>query len=258
MSLIFIGDVHQNWADVEAGLSSLPAPPKAAVLLGDIECAQPLDVVAAPLLDRGVRVHWIHGNHDYDTGAEMWANLANPDRNPRTAAGALHGRVVDIGGVRVAGLGGTFLPLVWPGHAPHRIHRRDQLPAYLAATHRHLDAAGMAALIHFLSGTAVWPEDVELLSSQRADVLVTHEAPSSHPSGIGVLDDLARAMGADLVVHGHHHITSHAKSDDGLSVLGVGDTWAVDLDGNVVWRGRKRDRPLPRPGDGWVFKSIAS
>ena len=258
MTLVFIGDVHQNWADVEEGLCSLPAPPKAAVLLGDIECAEPLDVVAAPLLDRGVGVYWIHGNHDYDTGPEMWANLADPARNPRTAGGALQGRVVDIDGVRVAGLGGTFLPLVWPSRGTPRIHRRDQLSAHLVPTHGHLDAAGTAALIHFLSATAIWPEDVELLSSQQADVLVTHEAPSSHPSGAGALDDLARAMGARLVVHGHHHITSHATSDDGLRVLGVGDTWAVDLEGNVVWRGRKRDRPLPRPGDGWVVKSIAA
>ncbi len=258
MSLIFIGDIHQNWAEVEAGLSSLPAPPRAAVLLGDIECARPLDVVAAPLLDHGVSVYWIHGNHDYDTGAEMWANLADPGRNPLTAAGALHLRVIDIDGVRVAGLGGTFLPLVWSGHARPRLRRREQLATHLDATHGQLDTAGRDALAHFLANTAIWPEDVEALSSQRADVLVTHEAPSSHPSGVGALDDLARAMGARVVVHGHHHVTSHSTSDDGLRVLGVGDTWAVDLDGNVVWRGRKRDRPLPRPGDGWIVQSIAA
>ena len=47
MSLVFIGDIHQNWHDVEAGHSALQTPPKAAVLLGDIECEQPLDAVAA-------------------------------------------------------------------------------------------------------------------------------------------------------------------------------------------------------------------
>jgi hypothetical protein len=121
-----------------------------------------------------------------------------------------------------------------------------------------LDALDAAALSHFLAVTAIWPEDIDALSAQRADVLVTHEAPSSHPEGVGVLDDLARAMGARLIVHGHHHITSHARANDGLRVLGVGDTWAVDLDGNVVWRGRKRQRPLPRPGDGWVVQSTAT
>ncbi len=258
MSLIFIGDIHQNWDHVEAGLATLPTPPRAAVLLGDIECALPLDQLAAPLLDRGVAVYWIHGNHDYDTGREMWANLAEPELNPLTSAGALHNRVIKIDGVRVAGLGGAFLPYVWPANASPRLHRREQLAAHVATNRPDLDPSEVAAFAHFLTVTAIWPEDVETLSAQRADVLITHEAPSSHPEGVGVLDDLARAMGARLIVHGHHHITSHARADDGLRVLGVGDTWAVDLDGNVVWRGRKRQRPLPRPGDGWVVQSIAA
>lgn len=258
MNLVFIGDIHQNWQDVEAGLSALPAAPHTAVLLGDIECEQPLDQVAAPLLNRGIAVYWIHGNHDYDTGPEMWANLADPARNPQTAAGALHARVVEIAGVRIAGLGGTFLPHVWPANAPPRLHRREQLAGYIAERRPELDAQDAAALMHFLGETAIWPEDVDALSRQHADVLVTHEAPSSHPAGVGVLDRLARTMGARLIVHGHHHITSHARAEDGLRVLGVGDTWAVDLDGNVIWRGRKRQRPLPRPGDGWVVQLIAA
>lgn len=256
MSLIFIGDIHQNWQHVEAGLSGLPTPPDAAVLLGDIECDLPLDRVAAPLLDRGVGVYWIHGNHDYDTGPEMWANLADPERNPRTAAGALHARVTEIAGVRVAGLGGAFLPHVWPANAPPRLHRREQLAADLAVSRPDLDPLQAAAFTHFLARIAIWPEDIAALSIQKADVLVTHEAPSSHPEGVGALDDLARAMGARLIVHGHHHITSHARAHDGLRVLSVGDTWAADLDGNIVWRGRKRQRPLPRPRDGWVVQPI--
>lgn len=258
MSLVFIGDIHQNWQDVEAGLSTLPTPPKAAVLLGDIECEKPLDAVAAPLLDRGVAVYWIHGNHDYDTGPEMWANLAEPERNPLTAAGTLHTHIIEISGVRVAGLGGAFLPNVWAANAPPRLHRREQLAAHLAATRPDLDAPQAAALAHFLATTAIWPEDLDVLSAQQADVLVTHEAPSSHPEGVRVLDNLARAMGARLIVHGHHHITSHARAHDGLRVLGVGNTWAVGLDGHLVWRGRERQRPLPRPGDGWVVQSIAA
>ena len=93
---------------------------------------------------------------------------------------------------------------------------------------------------------------------QRADVLVTHDAPSSHPAGLAALDDLARAMGARMIVHGHHHITSHAEAEDGLRVLSVGAAWAVDLEGTVVWRGGKRERPLPRPRDGWVVRSVAA
>ena len=258
MSLIFIGDIHQNWHHVAAGLSALPTPPRAADLLGDIECMLPLDQLAAPLLDRGVAVYWIHGNHEHDAGREMWENLAAPERNPITSAGALHSRVAEIAGVSVAGLGGTFLPHVWSGNAPPRLRRREQLVADLPVTRPDLSPQQAAAFAHFLATTAIWPEDVDALSVQRTDVLVTHEAPSSHPAGVMVLDDLARAMGAKLIVHGHHHITSHAEANDGLRVLAVGAAWAVDLEGNVVWRGGKRERPLPRAGDGWVVQPVAA
>lgn len=254
--IIFIGDIHQSWNHVEAGLAALSVPPRAAVLLGDIECTRPLDELAVPLLDRGVAVYWIHGNHEHDAGAEMWANLALPERNPVTAAGALHGKVLEIGGIRVAGLGGAFLPHVWPGNAPPRLHRREQLLDDLARNHPDLRPPQAATLTHFLLTTAIWPEDIEALAAQTADILVTHEAPSSHPEGIAVLDDLARAMGARLIVHGHHHVTVHAEAGDGLRSIGVGAAWAVGLDGRVVWRGTKRDRPIPRRCDGWVVRSV--
>ena len=258
MSFIFIGDIHQNWHHVERGLAAMPDLPEAAVLLGDIECTAPLDRVAAPLLDRGIEVFWIHGNHDYDGGTEMWSNLVDPLCNPRTSGGALHGRVVEIGGLRIAGLGGTFESPVWSGNAPPRIRRREQLAAALAASRPDLSPERAAASAHILGATAIWLEDVDALASQKADVLITHEAPSSHPAGVRALDDLARAMGARLIVHGHHHITSQAKAGDGLRVLSVGDAWAVAADGAVVWRGEKRRRPLPRPGDGWHVEFVAA
>ena len=258
MSLIFIGDIHQNWHHVEAGLAGLAEPPRAAILLGDIECTAPLDQLAAPLLDRGVAVYWIHGNHEHDLGPEMWQNLAAPERNPRTAAGALHNRVVTIEGVRVAGLGGTFLPHVWAGDTPPRLHRREQLAADLAVTRPGLSRDQADSVMNFMTTTAIWPEDVDQLAAQRADVLVTHDAPSSHPQGSQALDRLARAMGARLIVHGHHHVTTLARMDDGLRALSVGAAWAVGMDGAVVWRGGKRERPLPRPGQGWAMQSFAA
>ncbi len=258
MSPIFIGDIHQNWHHVERGLSGLEEIPEAAILLGDIECTAPLDQVAAPLLNRGIAVYWIHGNHDYDGGTEMWWNLVDPLCNPRTSPGALHGRVIEIAGLRMAGLGGTFEPQVWSGIAPPRVRRREDLAAALSATRPDLGPALAAASAHILGATAIWAEDVDALALQKADVLITHEAPSSHPSGVRVLDDLARAMGARLIVHGHHHITSHARAADGLRVQSVGDAWAVDADGAVIWRGEKRRRPLPKPGDGWALDFVAA
>jgi predicted phosphodiesterase len=274
MTIVFIGDIHQHWHYVDAGLAGLPTPPRFAVLLGDIQCDRPLDDLAAPLLDRGVAVHWIHGNHDNDGGPEMWANLASPERNPLTGSGNLHARVMDIGGVRIAGLGGTFRPHVWAPPSVPRLRHRHQLEEDLGSLGPAYGPRQRAALSHSLTTAAIWPEDIETLASQKADILVTHEAPSSHPSGSAVIDELARAMGARLIVHGHHHVTSHARprdashtqsrdashaqAGDGLTVLAVASAWGISMTGEVLWKGEK-PRPLPAPpGADWIVQSIAA
>jgi predicted phosphodiesterase len=251
MTIVFIGDIHQHWHYVDAGLAALPSPPKAAVLLGDIQCDRPLDELAAPLLDRGIAVYWIHGNHDNDGGPEMWANLASLERNPLTGSGRLHARVVEIEGVRIAGLGGTFRPRVWSPPSSPRLRHRHQLEGDLVSLGAGYGPEQRAALTHSLSTAAIWPEDVETLASQRADILVTHEAPSSHPSGSAAIDELARAMGARMIVHGHHHVASYACANDGLMVLGVASAWGASITGEVLWEGEK-PRPLPSPGTGWT------
>jgi predicted phosphodiesterase len=250
MSVVFIGDIHQQWPLIEAGLAALDAPPHAAVLLGDIQCDRPLDVLAAPLLARGIAVSWIFGNHDNDGGPEMWANLADPARNPLTAPGALHGRVAEIGGLRIAGLGGTFRPRVWEPPEPPRLHARTELDADLAEMAGHWPDSHRAALAHSLGVAAIWPEDIAHLGELRADVLVTHEAPASHPMGKAVIGDLARRMGVRLVVHGHHHVGYSALAADGLAVLGVASAWGVGQDGGVLWPG-ERPRPPGRLTGSW-------
>jgi predicted phosphodiesterase len=237
MTIVFIGDIHRQWPYVARGLDATGSPPTSAILLGDIECRRPLDEVAAPLLDGGIAVFWIFGNHDNDGGPEMWANLADPARNPRTAPGALNGRVIEIGGVRIAGLGGTFRPRIWEPPEPPRVRRRNDLPADLARLGPHWREDHRDALVHSLGATAIWPEDYERLAAQRADILVTHEAPGSHPAGSATLDDLARAMGARLIVHGHHHVCYRAVAPDGLRALGVAAAWGLTEDGTALWRG---------------------
>ncbi len=187
----------------------------------------------------------------------MWANLTAPERNPLTTSGMLHTRVATIAGVRIAGLGGTFRPRVWSPPARPKLSHRHQLAEDLAALGPAYGPDQRAALTHSLSTSAIWPEDIEALASQKADVLVTHEAPGSHPSGSAAIDELARAMGVRMIVHGHHHVASHARAHDGLTVLGVASAWGISIDGTVLWKGEK-PRPLPLAGPGWVVQSIAA
>ena len=238
MSIVFIGDIHRDWRPIAQGLDRLATLPDAAVLMGDIECTAPLDELARPLLERGIAVHWISGNHDNDGGREMWDNLTDPVRNPITSAGALHGRVADIGGLRVAGLSGIFRPRVWDSRRAPSLRRRAELPADLAKLGPSLRPEHVTALIHSLSTIAIWHEDVEALATQRADVLVVHDAPCSHRDGHAVLTDLARRMGAKLVLHGHHHVSYVADNVAGdLRAIGIGAGWGLDLSGAVLWRG---------------------
>ncbi len=109
-------------------------------------------------------MYWIFGNHDNDGGPEMWANLVDPARNPHTAGGALHGRVANINGLRIAGLGGTFRPRIWEPPAAPRLRAREALAADLAALGPHWREDHRDALAHSLGATAIWPEDYELLA----------------------------------------------------------------------------------------------
>lgn len=250
--VVLVGDVHRQWHYLHAGLARLARPPRHMILLGDLECHAPLDDLAAPFLRAGIAVHWIFGNHDYDGGPGMWADHTDPLRNPATAEGALHGRVTIIGGLRVAGLGGIFRPRVWNPPAPPRLHARAELPDDMATLGPEWSDAQRAGMAAALSAMAIWPEDVSALATQRADVLVTHEAPSSHPAGVAALEHLARAMGARLIVHGHHHVNYLAQAEDGLGVLGVGAGWGLGLGGEVFWPGEEQ-RWLGRAPRGWTL-----
>lgn len=253
MTILFIGDIHRQWDRVARGLEEAGTLPQAAVLLGDIECTVPLDELAAPLLDRSISVHWIFGNHDNDGGPEMWANLMDPSRNPRTAAGALNARVTEIAGLRVAGLAGTFRPRVWDPPSPPRVNTRTGLLQELSRMGSAWPAGRLRHMADTLGATAIWPEDYDALATQQADILVTHEAPACHPGGNAALDALARTMGVRLIVHGHHHVTYRAVAADGLRVMGVASAWAAGHDGSVLWRG-EQPRTLPPMREGWTLE----
>lgn len=166
--------------------------PTAVILLGDLELRAPLDVVFEKVSSH-TEVWWIPGNHDtederaYDFLFESKLSSNN-----------LHGRVVDIGGVRFAGLGGVFRSKVWSGTDPK--YRSPE--EYMSKCGKGNHWRGGLPLRH---RSSIFPSDVGRLIGQRADVLVTHEAPGEHQYGSEVLSELSLALGVRAAFHGHHH-----------------------------------------------------
>jgi hypothetical protein len=82
------------------------------------------------------------------------------------------------------------------------------------------------------------------LAAHRCDILVTHEAPTSHPHGFAPIDALAEACGARLIVHGHHHQSYEAVLASGIRVRGLGlaEPWLLDLPARRQPATRRRTR----------------
>jgi hypothetical protein len=68
---------------------------------------------------------------------------------------------------------------------------------------------------------AIFPDDVRALRGLRADVLVTHEAPSCHKNGFVGIDNAAKLCRAKLIVHGHHHESYESVLPNGARVIGL-------------------------------------
>jgi predicted phosphodiesterase len=194
--LWFLGDVHGQFKHLTRALEGAGALPAWLVFLGDVDIEhKPLRELLAPLCRHypQLRVAFIHGNHDADT-YEHWEMLHDAGD-----AIALHGRVVQLDGVRVAGLGGVFMGRVWmpPGEAT--LANKAEAMNRGAFQWR----GGQRPAPKYLG--AIYPDEFEALAAQEADILVTHEAPSCHPHGNGAIDELARCLKVKRSFHGHHH-----------------------------------------------------
>jgi predicted phosphodiesterase len=215
--ILFVGDPHRNFSPILRACAA--SPPGTLILLGDCECDSPLPQILAPAIAAGWDVRWILGNRDTDS-VRVYDNLvqAHP-------AGDFGGRVVAIGGLRIAGLSGVFKPRVW--------HPVECEPPQFRTRAEFL--ATLPEKEHWRGGLPLWhrdtifPKDVEHLRGERFDVLVTHEAPSCHRHGFAVIDGLAAQGGARWVVHGHHHQSYEATLSNGIRVkgLGIAECWAA-------------------------------
>ncbi|ACU89431.1 metallophosphoesterase family protein [Desulfomicrobium baculatum] len=207
--ILFAGDCHGDFIPVieEAGEAT------AVVLLGDQE---PLNDLAAEL-GPGVapKTWWIYGNHDSDYLDYMTHHESMAERN-------LHCQVVEIGGLRVAGLGGVFRAKKFEIDQTTRLAEVDlDCPQDYREAWIKLRRGGRAYPADF---TSIFPDDLKslLALTGHVDVLVTHEAPESHPLGFPLLGDIARAMGVRMLIHGHHHERYSATLDGDIRVEGIG------------------------------------
>lgn len=189
-TILFCGDTHGRFDQVIEAVHR--ASPIAIFLLGDIEPSMPLDLELREII-LSTRIYWIHGNHDTDT----------PDAYDLTFGSGLgqyniDGRVVDVAGVRIAGLGGVFRGRVWDGKVAHFYSEDD----YAKKCGKGNQWRGGAPVRH---RSTIFPDRVKALSQLQADILITHEAPSAHPCGFEVLTQLANDMKVKQAFHGHHH-----------------------------------------------------
>ncbi|WP_455233197.1 metallophosphoesterase family protein [Geopseudomonas aromaticivorans] len=222
MSIWFCGDPHGRFDYlVETARAYRPA---ALVLLGDVECPAPLDLLLRPILQH-TEVWYIHGNHDVSRSG-FWHNLhAQPERS-------LHARVADVAGRRIGGLGGTFDRNAWHPAVPgETVQNRESFLETLAL--RPMPPEYLANRRSRSHGY-IYPDDYFSLAMEQAEILVCHEAPACHRHGFAEIDQLADSLGASQIVHGHHHETYR----DGR-VLGVGRRVIVDEQGRVVYAERQ-------------------
>lgn len=231
--IYFLGDVHGNFAHILPAIQA-DAPgdgkPKTVIFLGDIEAQRPFEEEIQPLLEAGVGVWFIPGNHDTDS-KENWAHLLPSwHRN-------LDGRVVTIDGLRVAGLGGTFREKVWLYPAAPMFHAFQYFEEDLSRRSMQVPAREQMLLRY---SSAIYSEVYEAMAKQKADILVTHEAPSCHPHGFDAIDRLAQAMGVQALFHGHQHDCLNYRAwDDRLRfrAYGVGFCGITDMFGGLLLAG---------------------
>lgn len=218
--MIFVcGDPHQEFDHIVNAV--LEHSPDAVILLGDITPLRPLEIELELIKDL-TEIWWIHGNHDTDH-ANYFDNLFGSklaDRN-------LHGRIVDIVGVRVAGMGGIFRSKIWTDGDCSTASPESYLKTCSKAE-RWRDGLPLR------HRSSIFPSEIQALSKHTADVLVTHEAPKLHPYGSTVLSELAKSLSVSAAFHGHHHEDIQYA---GGVWRGVGLRGIVTLDGEVIQPG---------------------
>jgi predicted phosphodiesterase len=217
--ILFAGDPHGDFKPLIAAVHQYN--PEAVVLLGDYDLEMPLEACLQEIVDL-TQIWWIAGNHDFETPVK-YKHLFDS----ALADNGLHLKVIEIAGLRVAGLGGIFLGRVW--YPPQKPKWRDK-QHYLHYQPPSIRHNGISLKYK----AAIWYDEFEALKAQKADILVTHEAPGSHRHGFDAIGELAAAMGVKNIFHGHLHENYVGIVKQNIKVVGVADRGVVDLVGNTL------------------------
>lgn len=224
-NLMFFGDPHGDLDPVIAAVERFQ--PEAIVLLGDIQARRPLHVELRPILEL-TEIWYIPGNHDTDSDAD-YDNLWGSELATRN----FHGRIVEIAGYKVAGLGGIFRSKMWDPRQPIEnaaYQSADAMRRTMKREERWRDGVSRK------HRSTIFPDDyLQLLRSGPADILVTHEAPSAHPHGWQAVDELAETLGVQLVVHGHHHENINYLDEGLQSAAAPFRAFGVDMGSHLAW-----------------------
>ncbi|WP_156943883.1 metallophosphoesterase family protein [Roseivivax isoporae] len=214
--VLFYGDPHGLWGPL---LEALVPSVHTVFILGDLAEAkrhpEHIDDARATLgtlKDRGINWYTISGDRESETSDicdllfyELKDQLAD-------------GRLIKVkeSNVTVAGLGGVVRGRIWDGLSKPRIQSPDELLAKTPPQEIYRQG------LPFKKRSTIFPSTVHWLSEQKADVLICHEAPSCHPNGFAFIDELASALDAKLIVHGHHHLPYIDRLNNGVWVRGLG------------------------------------
>lgn len=220
--ILFAGDPHGDFKPLISAVQE--CKPEAVVLLGDYDLEMPLESYLQEIVGL-TEIWWIAGNHDFETPSKH-ENLFHS----ALAEKSLHLKVKDIAGVRIAGLGGIFLGRVWyPPRQPKWLGKQH----FLSEQTSNVQHSAMPLKYE----SAIWHDEFESLKALKADILVTHEAPGSHRHGFDAIGELAAAMGAKHIFHGHLHENYASVIKNDIKVFGVANRAVTDLMGNTIRNG---------------------
>lgn len=195
----------------------------ALIILGDLQLTT---VEELDKLSQYCDLWYIHGNHDSKTVAAFEALWGSKWKNRN-----LHGRVAEIQGKKIAGLGGVFRGQIWM--PPNKPLFLDPIHYCQYCSQEKIWRGG----IPLRHRSSIFPADIENLSKETADILICHEAPKPHPSGFTVLNELASQMQIKHLFHGHHHENfdySELAPQTPFAITNVGFRSLCDEKGNYL------------------------